>query len=98
MTRTGEPLNIYLSEDRAVIEEIVTGKILGSVSFDEDELYYVILPLLDDPSVEVHAVITKTETIRKRGNRMHVEIELTIPKSLKDIPAVNGSLIKALLK
>ena len=96
--RTGEPLNIYLMDDRAVIEEIVTGKILGSVSFDEDELYYVILPLLDDPSVEVHAVITKTETIRKRGNRMHVEIELTIPKSLKDIPAVNGSLIKALLK
>ena len=33
--KTGEPLNIFLREDRAVVEEIVTGKILGSVSFDE---------------------------------------------------------------
>ena len=96
--RTVEPLNIFLREDRAVVEEIVTGKILGSVSFDEDELYYVILPLLDDPAVEAHAVITKTETVRKRGNRMHVEIDLTIPRSLKDTSAGNGSLIKALLK
>ncbi|MBE5826702.1 MAG: hypothetical protein E7307_08700 [Butyrivibrio sp.] len=96
--RTGEPLNIFLREDRAVVESIVTGKILGSVSFDEDELYYVILPLLDDSAVEARAVITKTETIRKRGNRMHVEIELTIPKSLKDAPAANGSLIKVLLR
>ena len=95
--RTGEPLNIFPREDRAVVEEIVTGNVLGSVSFDEDELYYVILPLLDDPAVEAHAVITKTETVRKRGNRMHVEIDLTIPRSLKDTPAVNGSLIKALL-
>ena len=96
--RTVEPLNIFLREDRAVVEEIVTGNVLGSVSFDEDELYYVILPLLDDPAVEAHAVITKTETVRKRGNRMHVEIDLTIPRSLKDTSAGNGSLIKALLK
>lgn len=96
--RIGEPLNIFLREDRAVAEEIVTGKILGSVSFDEDELYYVILPLLDDPEVEARASITKAETVRRIGSRMHVEIELTIPRSLKDTPAVNGSLIKALLK
>ena len=95
--RTGEPLNIFLREDRAVVEEIVTGKILGSVSFDEDELYYVILPLLDDPEVEARASITKAETVRS-GSRMHVEIELTIPRNLKDTLAVNGSLIKALLK
>ena len=95
--RTGEPLNIFLREDRAVVEEIVTGKILGSVSFDEDELYYVILPLLDDPEVEARASITKAETVRRSGSRMHVEIELTIPRNLKDTPAVNGCLIKALL-
>ena len=96
--RIGEPLDIYLSEDRAVIREIVTGKIIGSVSFDEDELYYVILPLLDDQEVEAHATVTKTETIRRSSSQMHVEIKLTIPRSLKDTPAVNGNLIKALLK
>ena len=95
--RIGEPLNIYLREDRAVVEEIVTGKILGSVSFDEDELYYVILPLLDDPEVEARASITKAETVRRTGSRLHVEIELTIPRSLKDIPAVNGSLIRSII-
>lgn len=68
------------------------------MSFDEDELYYVILPLLDDPEVEARASITKAETVRRSGSRMHVEIELTIPRNLKDTPAVNGCLIKALLK
>ena len=82
----GEPLNIYLREDRAVVEEIVTGKILGAVSFDDDELYYVILPLLEDPEVEVRATVTKCESSRKSGSRMHVDIKLVIPVNLKDIP------------
>ena len=82
----GEPLNIYLREDRAVVEEIVTGKILGTVSFDDDELYYVILPLLEDPEVEVRATVTKCESSRKSGSRMHVDIKLVIPENLKDIP------------
>ena len=82
----GEPLNIYLREDRAVVEEIVTGKILGAVSFDDDELYYVILPLLEDPEVEVRATVTKCESSRKSGSRMHVDIKLVIPENLKDIP------------
>ncbi len=51
----GQPLNIFLREDRAVVEEIVTGRVLGTVSFDEDELYYVVLPLLEDPKVQAHA-------------------------------------------
>ena len=82
----GEPLNIYLREDRAVVEEVVTGKILGTVSFDDDELYYVILPLLEDPEVEVRATVTKCESSRKSGSRMHVDIKLVIPENLKDIP------------
>jgi curved DNA-binding protein CbpA len=92
----GEPLNIFLREDRAVVEEIVTGKGLGSVSFDEDELYYVILPLLEDPKVQAHASITKVEKSRRAGKRMNVEIELTIPKSLKDTLVTNGKLIEKL--
>ena len=94
----GEPLNIFLREDRAVVEEIVTGKVLGTVSFDEDELYYVILPLLEDPKVTVHASITKVEKSRKSGNRMNVVIELAIPKNLKDIPVTNSKLIMELMK
>jgi curved DNA-binding protein CbpA len=92
----GELLNIFLREDRAVVEEIVTGKDLGSVSFDEDELYYVILPLLEDPKVQAHASITKVEKSRRAGKRMNVEIELTIPKSLKDTLVTNGKLIEKL--
>ncbi len=94
----GEPLNIFLREDRAVVEEIVTGKDLGSVSFDEDELYYVILPLLEDPKVQAHASITKVEKSRRAGKRMNVEIELTIPKSLKDTLVTNGKLIEKLMR
>ncbi len=82
----GEPVNIYLREDRAVVEEIVSGKVLGTVSFDADELYYVILPLLEDPEVEVRATVTKCDNSRRSGSRMHVDIKLVIPRNLRDIP------------
>ncbi|WP_022779893.1 DnaJ domain-containing protein [Butyrivibrio sp. AE3009] len=93
----GEPLNIYLREDRAVVEEIVTGRMMGSISFDEDELYYVVLPLLEDPKVDSHAIITKVDSSRRNRERIHVAIELTIPKDLTDTPVSNEKLIKELL-
>ena len=93
----GEPLSIYLREDRAVVEEIVTGKIIGSISFDEDELYYVVLPLLEDPKVDAHATITKVDSSRRNKERVHVAIELTIPKDLTDTLVSNGKIIKELL-
>ncbi len=92
----GEPLNIFLREDRAVVEEIVTGKTVGNVSFDQDELYYVVLPLLEDPKVESHATIKKVENGRKGSSRMHVVIELSIPRDLQDTPVSNDKLIKEL--
>ncbi len=90
----GEPLNIYLREDRAVVEEIVTGRMLGSISFDEDELYYVVLPLLEAPMVDAHATIIKVDSSRRSKERVHVAIELTIPKDLTDTPVSNEKLIK----
>ncbi|MBE5836008.1 MAG: hypothetical protein E7309_15435 [Butyrivibrio sp.] len=93
----GEPLKIYLREDRAVVEEIVTGKVLGSISFDDDELYYVVLPLLEDPKVDAHATITKVDSSRRNKERIHIAIELRLPKNLTDIPVSNGQLIKELL-
>ncbi|WP_408069244.1 J domain-containing protein [Butyrivibrio sp. JL13D10] len=92
----GEPLNIYLREGRAVVEEIVTGRMLGSVSFDEDELYYVVLPLLEDPEVDAHATIIKGNSSRRNKEHIHVVIELRIPKGLADIPVSNGKLINKL--
>ncbi|WP_155831493.1 J domain-containing protein [Butyrivibrio sp. LC3010] len=89
-----EPLNLFLRDDRAVAEEMVSGKVLGSVSFDEDELYYIVLPLLEDPAVNAHAVITRVENSQRNKRRMHVEIELTIPKNLVDTPVSNARIIK----
>jgi hypothetical protein len=94
----GESLNIFLREDRAVVEEIVTGKVLGTVSFDEDELYYVVLPLLEEPKVQAHASITKVEKSRRSEKRINVTIELTIPKELKDVPVSNRKLIEKLIR
>ncbi|SEL85580.1 DnaJ domain-containing protein [Butyrivibrio sp. ob235] len=95
---TDTPLNIYLREDRAVAEEMVSGRILGNVSFDEDALYYVILPLLEDPEIEVSAAITGIDKIRRGKTWIHVAISLAIPRGLTDKPVVNGELIKGLLK
>ena len=94
----GEPLNIYLREDRAVVEEIVTGRMIGSISFDEDELYYVVLPLLEDPKVDAHATITRVDSSRRNKEHIRVAIELSIPKDLADILVSNGKLIKELLR
>ena len=94
----GEPLNIYLREDRAVVEEIVTGRMLGTISFDEDELYYVVLPLLEDPKVDANAIVTKVDNGRRNKEQAHVSIELTIPKDLADAPVSNEKLIKELLR
>ncbi len=94
----GELLNIYLREDRAVVEEIVTGRMIGSISFDEDELYYVVLPLLEDPTVDANATITRVDSSHRNKKHTHVAIELTIPKDLADIPVSNEKLIKELLR
>lgn len=92
------PLNIFLREDRAVAEEMVSGRILGRVSFDEDALYYVVLPLLEDPEIEVSALITRTDKNKRGKARMHVAISMAIPRWLTDKPVVNGKLIKELLR
>ncbi|MCR4903976.1 MAG: DnaJ domain-containing protein [Butyrivibrio sp.] len=92
------PLNIFLKKDRAVVEEMVTGRMLGSVSFDEDELYYVVLPLLEDPQVEAKATITRIDKGIRGKRSIHIEITLLIPKNLKDIPVSNANQIRQLLK
>ena len=81
-----------------MVEELVTGRILGTISFDEDELYYVVLPLLEDPQVEARVTITKVETVRRGKERVVVSIELAIPIGLTDRPVVNGKLIKELFR
>ena len=95
---SGEPLNIFVRDDRAVVEEIVTANTIGTVSFDQDELYYVVLPLLEDPQVEAYAVIKKVDYSYCGSSRMFVTIELDIPKSLNDVPVSNGKLIEKLLQ
>lgn len=92
------PLNIFLREDRAVVEEMVTGKVLGTVSFDEDELYYVVLPLLEDPKVQANASITKIEKNHRFGKRMNVVIELAISSNLIDRTVSNKNTIEDILE
>ncbi len=93
----GELLDIFLQEDRAIAREIVSGKVLGSITFDEDELYYVVLPLLEDPKVDARAYVTKADSARRGKERIHVAIELTIPADLADTPVSNRNLIREML-
>ena len=60
-------------------------------------MYYVVLPLLEDPKVNAHAIITKIDRDLRSKARIHVAIELAIPKNLTDIPISNEKLIKKLL-
>ncbi len=96
--KTGEVLSVFLSENRAVAQEMISGRVLGNVSFDEDSLYYVVLPLLEDPEVEAVATVTKEERSARRKAALHVTIRLDIPRELKDKPVVNRMLIEKLLR
>ena len=53
---------------------------------------------IEDPKVDAHGVITKVDTSRRSKERIHVAIELSIPKVLKDTPVSNGNLIRELLR
>ena len=70
----------------------------GRISFDEDELYYVVLPLMEDPAVETSVTTTKVESGRRGRTRTQVRIELTLAKELSDTPTVNAERIKELLR
>ena len=77
---------------------MISGKMLGTVSFDDDALYYVILPLLEDPQIETVATVKSADKISRGEERIHLGIQLVIPKALKDEMVSNIYLIKELLK
>ncbi len=82
----GEPVDIYLSDNRAAAQNPVTGVFLGDISFDDDALYYVILPLLEEPLVKTRGVMKKLIRTGRNKNSIMIRIILSIPKDLKDIP------------
>ncbi len=59
---------------------------LGDISFDDDALYYVILPLFEEPLVKTRAQMTRLIRTGRNKNSIMLSIILTIPKELKDIP------------
>ncbi len=96
--KEGEPISLFLMEDKAIARNMVTGKDLGFLSFDEDSLYYVLLPLLEDESTEYNAQILKTGKIRRGRTVIPVRIEMRIHKNLKDRMPCFKEQINILLK
>ncbi len=94
----GIPLSVFLRDNKAVAEEMITGKVLGQVSFDDDALYYVVLPLLEDPQIETVVTVKSSDKISRGEERIHLVIQLIIPKALKDEMVSNRYLIKNLIK
>ncbi|WP_035795690.1 J domain-containing protein [Butyrivibrio sp. WCD3002] len=82
----GEPVDIFLSDNRAVAQNPVTGVFLGDISFDDDALYYVILPLLEESEVEISSQMMRLIKTGRNKNSIMLRIVLKIPKELKDIP------------
>lgn len=74
---------------RGFVRDELAGYVAGNLSFDEDELYYVVLPLIESPEIKADFHVTKVDTGRRRSERKHVAIELTIPKNLVDKPVSN---------
>ena len=70
-----------ISEDDDVETYAFAGFVKGeTLSFDEDELYYVVLPLLENPEIK---------SCRTVSDRMKATIELIIPKGYADSPVSN---------
>ncbi len=82
----GEPVDIFLSDNRAVAQNPVTGVFLGDISFDDDALYYVILPLLEEPEVKISSQMMRLIKTGRNKNSIMLRIVLKIPQGLKDTP------------
>ena len=79
-----------ISEDDNAETYAFAGFVKGeTLSFDEDELYYVVLPLLENPEIKSHKTVS---------DRMKATIELTIPKGYADSPVSNKEKILARLQ
>ncbi len=82
----GEPVDIFLSDNRAVAQNPVNGVFLGDISFDDDALYYVILPLLEEPEVKISSQMMRLIRAGRNKNSIMLRIVLKIPQGLKDTP------------
>ncbi len=94
----GEPVDVYLSDNRAVAQNPVTRVFLGDISFDDDALYYVILPLLEEPEVKISAQMMRLIKTGRNKNSIMLRIVLKIPKSLKDSPVSFKKQLNDILK
>ena len=94
----GVPIDIYLSDNKVVAQDLVTGTFLGDISFDEDSLYYVILPLLEEPEVNTTARMQKLIKTGRNKNTIMVSISLTIPNELQDRKVSHKEQILKILK
>ncbi len=81
----GEPVDIYLSDNRAMAQNLIAGTFLGDISFDDDSLYYVILPLLEEPKVKSSATMQRLIKAGRNKNSIMLNIRLTIPNDFKDL-------------
>ncbi len=93
----GEPVEVFLSENKAVVHNPITGMFLGEISFDDDALYYVVLPLLEEPNVEVSAQMKRLIKTGRNKNSIMISISLNIPKELKDVPVAYTEQIQKAL-
>ena len=94
----GDPVDIYLSENKAMAQNMVTGTFLGDISFDDDSFYYVILPLLEEPEVRTSARMQKLMKAGRNKNTIMLSIRLTIPDGLTDRKVSHRNQIVKLLK
>ncbi len=93
----GEPIDIYLSDNKAMAQNLVTGTFLGDISFDDDSLYYVILPLLEEPEVITTAKMQRLIKTGRNKNSIMLNIRLTIPNGLMDMKVSYKSQILKIL-
>ncbi|WP_026526405.1 J domain-containing protein [Butyrivibrio sp. VCD2006] len=96
--REGEPIEIYLSDNKAMAQNLVTGTFLGDISFDDDSLYYVILPLLEEHEVKVTARMQKLIKAGRNKNTIMISLKLTIPDELQDRKVSYKNQILKILK
>ena len=79
-----EPVTVYLRENSAVAETMVTGKAIGNVSFDNDAFYYCVLPLLEDPRLKVNVRTIKEKASSRTKRQLAIKIDITIPDECTD--------------
>ena len=89
---TGEPLYPSAVKNHRLYLRNQAGQELGYLSFSDDRLYYLVIPLFEQKRVQVKVLAAEIKTEKKRHTVRYQKLDLWVKLLKKDISRLPESL------